>query len=152
MTKAEKLNLFFVGLFFVLLLTHLNKIERSGVLVFQYLLVISLQLVLVRWKLLPEKIYNPLREFIVPILSVLVVFDSITEIVPAVNPRDIDYLLARLDYLIFGTYPTVWMERFYNPYLTDLLIIGYCTYYFMPVILGVVLKVQGKEKEFQEGL
>ncbi|RME62694.1 MAG: phosphatase PAP2 family protein [Nitrospirae bacterium] len=44
------------------------------------------------------------------------------------------------------------MERFYNPYLTDLLIIGYCTYYFMPVILGVILKIQGKEKEFQEGL
>lgn len=152
MTRAERLNLFFVGLFFVLLITHLDRIERSGPLVFQYLLVISAQLVLIKWKFLPERIYNPLREFIVPILSVLVVFDSITEIVPAVNPHDIDHLLVRLDYLIFGTYPTVWMERFYNPYLTDLLIIGYCTYYFMPIILGVVLKIKGKEEAFQEGL
>ncbi len=152
MTRAEKLNLFFVLFFFVLLVTHLKWIERPEALILQYLVIILLQLVLLRWRILPRRLYRAVREFVLPIFSVLIVFDSLTEIVPAVNPRDIDYFLARLDRMVFGTYPSVWMERFYNPYLTDLLILAYCTYYFMPLVLGIVLKVKGKEGQFQEGL
>lgn len=152
MTKAEKVNLFFVCVFFLLLITHITTTSNAKVLFFEYLFLISLQLILFKFSVLPEKIQKPLREFVLPIASILVVFDSLTEIVPAVNPHDIDYLLIRLDYLIFGTYPTVWMERFYNPLFTDILSIGYCTYYFMPIVLGLVLKLKHREEQFQQGL
>ena len=49
---------------------------------------------------------------------------------------DIDPVLIRIDFFLFGVHPTVWMERWIVPWLTDLLSIAYGSYYFLPVSLG----------------
>jgi membrane-associated phospholipid phosphatase len=83
---------------------------------------------------------------------VLIIFDSLGLIVHNVNQQDIDYFLIRLDYLLFGDYPTIYMEKIINPFLTDLLQIAYSTYYFLPLLLGIVLKKRKKEEAFQISL
>jgi len=65
-----------------------------------------------------------------------------------VNPKDIDPVLIRLDYLIFGGDPAVMLERIMNPFLTDVLEIAYTTYYFMAISLGVILMLHHKKEEF----
>ncbi len=92
------------------------------------------------------------RDIIFPVVSVLIIFDSLGLIVHRINPQDIDYLLIRFDYLIFGGYPTVYLERFIYPPLTDILEIAYSTYYFMPISLGVFLKVRGENGVFEKSL
>jgi membrane-associated phospholipid phosphatase len=92
------------------------------------------------------------RDIIFPVLSVLIIFDSLGLTVHRINPQDIDYLLIRVDYLIFGAYPTVYLERFICPLLTDILEIAYTTYYFMPITLGVFLKVRGDDGVFEKFL
>ena len=92
------------------------------------------------------------RDIIFPVVSVLIIFDSLGLIVHSINPQDIDYILIRADYLIFGTYPTVYLESFIYPPLTDVLQIAYSTYYFLPVTLGIVLKVRGEELAFEKSL
>ncbi len=92
------------------------------------------------------------RDIIFPVVGVLIIFDSLGLIVHSINPQDIDYLLIRADYMIFGVYPTVYLERFIYPPLTDMLQVAYSTYYFLPVILGISLKVKGRTCEFEKTL
>jgi len=92
------------------------------------------------------------RDIIFPVICVLIIFDSLGLVVKNVNPQDLDYLLIRLDYLIFGFYPTVELEKMMTPILTDILQVAYSTYYFLPITLGIALKVKGMKEEFEKSL
>jgi membrane-associated phospholipid phosphatase len=91
-------------------------------------------------------------DLIFPTLSILLIFDSLGKIVHCINPRDIDPLLIRMDYVIFGFYPTVWIERWISPGLTDVMQLAYSSYYFLPVTLGAVLKITGKDEALGHSL
>ncbi|MFQ3574058.1 MAG: phosphatase PAP2 family protein, partial [Thermodesulfovibrionales bacterium] len=92
------------------------------------------------------------RDLIFPIVAVFSIFDSLTTLIPIVHPRDFDHILLEIDLKIFGFYPTVYMQRFYHPILSDVLQLCYSIYYFLPVIVGIALKVKGLHREFEEGL
>ena len=68
------------------------------------------------------------------------------------EPGDIDPLLIRLDYMIFGNHPTVMLESIMNPFLTDILQAAYSMYYFVPVGYGVVLLFNNQREEFNKSL
>jgi|Deesub1362B_J571_1020462.scaffolds.fasta_scaffold00010_142 membrane-associated phospholipid phosphatase len=148
---AQKLNLFFISLFLSIALLFFRKIENNIFILAQYLSLLILQLLLMNLKT-SQKLLSTIRDFIFPITSVFVIFDSLTELIPAVNPRDIDQVLIKLDYLLFGTHPVLYFERFNSPLLADIFQLSYCTYYFMPVALGILLKIHKKEEAFQKGL
>jgi membrane-associated phospholipid phosphatase len=75
-------------------------------------------------------------------------FFELSYLIPRVHPRDFDIELAVLDQRLFGVHPTVWIERFSHPLMTELLQFVYPTYYFLPIILGAVLWRKGWFPEF----
>lgn len=82
-----------------------------------------------------------------PILFIALIYDSLGDFIQYLH-RDIDPLLIRIDFSIFGVHPTVWMEQWINPCLTDLLSLAYGSYYFLPVTLAVVLYAKGRRADF----
>lgn len=64
-------------------------------------------------------------------------------LIPRVHSRDFDLELAAIDHKMFGVHPTVWLERFTHPGLTELLQLVYPTYYVLPIILGAVIWRKG---------
>ncbi len=148
--EAEKINLFFLLFFLVLALVHIREFQTYKV-VYEYLILLALQIVFIKTGI-TEKRLGFLYDVAFPVISVLIVFDSMSELVHIVNPHDIDYRLIQMDYKLFGLYPTVYLERFVNPFLTEILQLSYSSYYFLPVVLGVVLKMQGRDEEFNRGL
>ncbi len=66
-------------------------------------------------------------------------FTELHYLVHTVHPVDYDNLLIQIDRFIFGVDPTVWMEQFTNPYLTEVLQYVYSTFYFLPICLGIIL-------------
>lgn len=74
-----------------------------------------------------------------PIALVPLTYEELTYLIPRVHPHDFDSALAAIDYRIFGVHPTVWLERITWPALTEVLQLTYSTYYFLPLILGIVL-------------
>jgi membrane-associated phospholipid phosphatase len=50
-----------------------------------------------------------------------------------------DELLIAADRFLFGTDVTVWLERFVQPWLTDLFYLCYASYYFQSLVLGTAL-------------
>lgn len=148
---ADVLTIVFSLALFVLTALFAAKVPSAGMLMLIYASVALFQMLLIPLSR-RTAVLTLIRDLVFPVVAVLVIFDSLGPLVPAVNPRDIDHLLIRADYLLFGGYPTVFLERFVTPLLTDLLQVAYTSYYFMPIALGIVLKKQGRHEAFERSL
>ena len=74
-----------------------------------------------------------------PLLIIPTSFAELHYLVHNVNPVDLDGLLIRLDFALFGVHPTVWFERVTLPLLTEYFQWIYTTFYFLPLIMGYIL-------------
>jgi membrane-associated phospholipid phosphatase len=92
------------------------------------------------------------HDLIVPTICILAIFDSLEWVVHYVNPKDIDPILIKLDYMIFGAHPTVVLEKIMHPLLTDILQIAYTTYYFIPISFGIILLLKNQRMDFEKSL
>jgi membrane-associated phospholipid phosphatase len=82
-----------------------------------------------------------------PIFFVIVIYELLGGIIPYLRP-DVDVLLMNIDRAFFGVHPTIWLERLFVPWLTNILALAYASYYFIPVVLIIILYFWGKEEEF----
>ena len=148
---ADTLNIFFS--FFLLIITAVYHavIPQAEYLMLIYGSLIFFQVILSRIGRM-NSFLALTRDLIFPVVSVMIIFDSLGLIVHRINPQDIDYLLIRADYLIFGGYPTVYLERIIYPPFTDILQVAYSTYYFIPITLGIALKLRGDNGAFEKSL
>ena len=73
------------------------------------------------------------------IIIIPINFTELHYLVHTVHPTDYDSLLIHVDHFIFGVHPTVWLERFTYPLLTEILQLVYSTFYFIPIILAVLI-------------
>ena len=89
-----------------------------------------------------------LIHLIYPIILIPIIFNSLGEIIPYINPYYIDYTLIKIDYFLFGAHPTVWIGRFIRPWLTETMQLAYISYYFLPVCLGVGLYLKEDKRIF----
>ncbi len=86
-----------------------------------------------------------------PVLFVIFIYESLGDLIQYLRP-DIDAWLIKIDFSIFGTHPTVWMEKWNVPWLTDLMSFAYGSYYFLPVILIVTLYLKNRRVEFNASM
>ena len=149
---ADALTLFFLACLMIVSLVFSGKIVHLKSLLSTYSALLLVQVLLIKFDglLSMNRTTDLLRGIAFPVICVLVIFDSLGWLVHDIHPRDIDPFLIRLDYLIFGGYPTVMLESIQRPLLTDILQISYSTYYFLPVSLGLFLKLKGREREFEK--
>src|SRR5574341_1852335 len=148
---VDSLTLIFTGLLSALTLLFLNSIPRAGWLLSRYGMVLVVVTGLAIYATQPRagKALLTFRDFF-PVLVILILFDSLGDLLPWVRPRVFDEGLIGIDHALFGVHPTVWMERFIHPLLTAVLQFAYISYYPMAVVLGVTLAVRQKGKEFDE--
>lgn len=148
---ADTLNLVFLSVLTLVTALFYRKITDPLLLITFYVSLIFLQILLIR----TNNRGNLLKftyDLLFPTACILLVFDSLERLVHCINPRDIDPLLIKLDYLLFNGYPTVMFENIMTPLLTDILQTAYSTYYFLPLTLGIVLKAKGDDKAFDRSL
>lgn len=74
-----------------------------------------------------------------PIVLIPLVYDSLGFLIPALNPVEKDRWLIAADRAMFGLDPTVWLQRFIWPPLTNVLYLAYATFFFFPLIVGIPL-------------
>jgi len=144
---ADTVTIIFATLLFCLVVIFFRQIPAAFMLLVIYASLIVFQCSLVRIGHV-TKTLMVVRDIAFPVVSILIIFDSLGQIVHYVNPQDIDHLLIRIDYQLFGTHPTVALEGIMHPLLTDMLQIAYTTYYFLPISIGVALWRQGRHAAF----
>ncbi len=86
-----------------------------------------------------------------PILFIILIYESLGDLIQHLHP-DIDQRLIQIDFSIFGVHPTLWMQQWIVPWLTDLLSLAYISYYFIPVVLIAVLYLKNRRLEFDEAI
>jgi membrane-associated phospholipid phosphatase len=151
---ADSLTIIFLLFLAALSLVFHEKVHHVQTLFFTYALLLLIQVSLIKTTgfFASNRLLDLVRSILFPVVCVLITFNSLGRLVHSVHPRDIDPLLIRLDYLIFGGYPTIMLESISNPLLTDVLQVAYSTYYFLPLSLGLMLKLQGRDLEFDRTL
>lgn len=132
-------------------LAFYSSLPKPNSLICLYSILIVVQISLIRLKN-KGKFLTFFYDLVFPTICVLSIFDSLEWLVHYVNPKDIDPVLIRLDYIIFGSHPTVVLEKIMNPLLTDILQLAYSLYYFVPVGYGAVLLVNNQREEFNRSL
>lgn len=90
--------------------------------------------------------------FVYTVVFLFAVFESLALVLPYVQDRRYDAPFAAADAALFGGYPSVWLERFASPWLTDGLSVAYFFYFPMPLILFVPMVVKGKWREVERWL
>ncbi len=143
----DLLNAVFVFVIFIFYLFSLPRNPYSAWPVI--VLVFSLALIWLAVALRKHRKTNPPQTFLqklgkvyldfYPLIFMFVIFESFFMILPYFNPHDYDRELAQMDFSLFGVYPTVWIEQWVRPWLTDLLYLAYFIYYPFPLFILVYL-------------
>ena len=87
-----------------------------------------------------------------PLIFIPILFDSFADLLPWVSPIQQDAVLIEWDLALLGTHPTVWLERFVHPWLTEILTWAYTSYYFLPPILAVALYWRRRVADFDQAV
>ena len=139
--------LFLIGLFFlVLFFRHQIPLWRS--LLWRYALGAGVLLVL-KW-CSDREVGGRAGRFIndfSPIFFIILIYQSLGDLSQYLRP-DVDPQLIRLDFLLLGVNPTVWMERWIVPWLTGVLSVAYLSYFFLPARLVHTLYVKNSGRDF----
>ncbi|MCG3194266.1 MAG: phosphatase PAP2 family protein [Thermoanaerobaculia bacterium] len=74
-----------------------------------------------------------------PMLSLMLIFDSLGPFIRAAHPIDRDSWLIAADRFVFGMDPTLWLEPRSTAWLSDILTVCYALFFFFPLILAIVV-------------
>lgn len=99
-------------------------------------------LVLVRGRLLAPGFWNALLYRVGIYGTVQLTYFAFRDLLPVVNTGSLDAELYRLDLILFGVEPAMWLDRFVNPLTTEWFAFFYFGYFFLlaahifPILLG----------------
>jgi len=94
--------------------------------------------------------HHRLRAFLdfLPLGIVLFDYLTINVMVAIVGRPEADHWLARGDAWIFGGQPSLLLQPFITPLITEVLILAYSSFYFLPFTLALLLYLRGRRQQF----
>jgi membrane-associated phospholipid phosphatase len=84
-----------------------------------------------------------------PAILCIVVYENLHDVARLVHSDTYDARLARIDLWMFGTQPTIWLQRLVSPWFTDVMAFAYGSYFFTPTILATLLYVRRQTADFR---
>ena len=90
-----------------------------------------------------------LRDYL-PVLQVLLMYETVATLYPLVGKRLADPTLKMIDEAVFGVQPTVWLEKISTPLLTDYLTFTYMLYFFLPALVFVFFSVTRRRDDLRD--
>ena len=138
LSPFQSLTFFFLMGLILLTFFFRGRIPEWHSLILRYLLWIGLLFVIKGSTELKGGKLGGLVYTFSPLLFIILIYESLGDLIPFLHP-DIDPTLMRIDQVLFGVEPTLWMQRLITPWLTDLLSLAYLSYYFLPFALVLIL-------------
>lgn len=143
LTPVDKIIIAYLAILSVLILLSTERIENWLLFVAAHTFAIVFFVVLAKWLAPPLGNFGRYLRGWNTLLVIPLTFKELEYLIPRIHPRDFDWQLAAIDYRVFGVHPTIWLERWLWSPLTEVFQIVYASYYFYPLILGVVLWRKG---------
>lgn len=83
-----------------------------------------------------------------PTVALITIYENLREYTGIIRQDQIDAALLKMDVWLFGVEPTVWIQKFTHPLITEYLAFTYSIYLILPLSLAWLLYVIGKKREF----
>ncbi|HDD43353.1 MAG TPA: phosphatase PAP2 family protein [Candidatus Desulfofervidus auxilii] len=135
----DMLNLIFVGLLLLLTIIFYPHLFYAKQLIIFYIFLLTFIIFCVFLSTLNTSKKSAYIHYFYPIFLIFFIFQSFDYIIPYLHNHLKDEFLYHLDILIFGVCPFKYLEKWTKPWLTEIMQLGYISYYFMPVILVLIL-------------
>lgn len=84
-----------------------------------------------------------------PLVYIAACYREMALLIPAIRRVSYDSVMARLDLMLWGVYPTVWLERWRRAWLTEVLQIIYVLFFVVVIGLAVWLWHRGCLREYR---
>lgn len=84
-----------------------------------------------------------------PVLLYTFFFKEINYMMNSIFPFWLEPWLLRFDYWLFGTYPAIWLRKYYQPWLVEFMSFSYWIYYILFPIAGIIFYFNKNKKLFQ---
>jgi len=79
-------------------------------------------------------------------------YEQIDGYILGIHGKYLDYLITGFEVNLFGVHPSVWLERFASPPLTEVMKFFYNSYYWLGPVLGLSLYFKGQLMAFRRAL
>lgn len=85
-----------------------------------------------------------------PLLGILTIYDNFHDLTSLIRPHVVDAKLRLLDETIFGATPSLFLQRFATPALTEYMTFAYALFFVFPIIILTALYCRGEVLKFRE--
>lgn len=147
----DAVNLLFLGIIILFYLSAFMRTPYQARLFFLYAL-LFLFILFMGW--IRERFrYGRLTKlvlFVYPVIFLFSIFETFYMLLPFFNSLRLDAVMANIDHALLGVNPTVWIERWVRPLLTDIMYLFYLFYFPMPLIILGWMFAKGKLQEVEE--
>lgn len=127
-------------------------VPRWGLYPICHLIIVFLIIEYLRWYTnKPTKIFHFFRTFY-PALTLAFAWTELNSLITMILPYWANDFVVNLDTALFGVHPTVWVEKMFTPWLTELMNFFYAFYYLFIPICTFTLYFRGKKQETLECL
>jgi len=83
-----------------------------------------------------------------PLVALVTIYENLREYTGIIRTDQIDAALMKADIWLFGVEPTVWIQQFTHPLLTEYFAFTYSTYLVLPIALGWYLYACKRFREY----
>jgi membrane-associated phospholipid phosphatase len=90
-----------------------------------------------------------LLHFWYPVLYIAALYRELSVLIPLARHTELDAALARWDFALWRVHPTVWLERFETPWLTELLQIAYALFVPAVLVIPIVFQIERRKDELR---
>jgi membrane-associated phospholipid phosphatase len=144
----EILTILILGILSILILWKIPFGKIYILFCFNIALIIFINFIRQLQKFTGSSFLKHFRDLYIGIAATIIFFEH-RHLVPLINPHDVDNILIMIDrHLFLGNDPTILLERFTSPVLTEFLQIAYSSYYFLPFTLILLIYFKGKIMHF----
>ncbi len=84
-----------------------------------------------------------------PLPFLALCYREMSILIPAIRGVDLDPEMARLDFALWGLYPTVWLERMHSPWLTEFLQLVYALFFAVVLLVPGILWRRRRYADFR---
>ncbi len=90
-----------------------------------------------------------LRDWI-PFILIDFIYENLHDLSRHFQTHDVAATLMRWDTALFGVEPTLWIQRYFNPTVTDFMAFAYGLYFLLPLVIMYLLSYRNQRSKLRE--
>jgi membrane-associated phospholipid phosphatase len=153
LSLIDLINIFFLAALSVFWLLTGNRSPYFSQLIILYVIIFLVILIMARWRIkLSAANSSNIILFSYPIILFIVMYESLAALLPFFNDMRYDSAVEMWDQKLLGISPTLWLQQYTTPMLTELMYFFYLIYFPLPLVLVLYLLANKKYSEAEQSI